>query len=191
VRDRFIDSGAVFAGWVGLGMALVLAIAFELIIPVQTVVFLLALPMGILIGVYANVRAERWRPRARVVANAVYAGVVTGVGITVLYVAIRLVFFYGDGGSLPDGTALNCRTGPDCVYARHVSAGNADELAGLGITDGASLEAAAWRELMSTGLGLIVLTATGSVIGGVARSLSEPKDREVPLRIKPGWDRAS
>ena len=191
MRDRFIDSGAVFAGWVGLGMALVLAIAFELIIPVQTVVFLLALPMGILIGVYANVRAERWRPRARVVANAVYAGVVTGVGITVLYVAIRLVFFYGDGGSLPDGTALNCRTGPDCVYARHVAAGNADELAGLGITDGASLEAAAWRELISTGVGLIVLTATGSVIGGVARSLSEPKDKEVSLRIKPGWDRAS
>lgn len=189
MRDRFIDSGAVFAGWVGLGMALVLAIAFELIIPVQTVVFLLALPMGILIGVYANVRAERWRPRARVIANAAYAGILTGVGIALLYVAIRLVFFYGDGGSLPDGTALSCRTGPDCVYARHVKAGNAEELMELGITDAQSLEAAAWRELVTTGIGLIVLTATGSVVGGLARSLSEPRDREVPLRIKPGWDR--
>ena len=190
MRDRFIDSGAVFAGWVGLGMALVLAIAFELIIPVQTVVFLLAPLMGILIGVYANVRAERWRPRARVVTNAAYAGIVTGVGIALLYVTIRLVFFYGDGGSLPDGTALNCRTGPDCVYARHVAAGNAAELEGLGIADGQTLEAAAWRELTTTGIGLIVLTATGSVVGGVARSLSEPKDREVPLLVKPGLDRA-
>ena len=190
MRDRFIDSGAVFAGWVGLGMALVLAIAFELIIPVQTVVFLLAPLMGILIGVYANVRAERWRPRARVVANAAYAGVVTGVGIAVLYVVIRLVFLYGDSGSLPDGTALSCQTGPDCVYARHVGAGNADELAQLGITDARSLEAATWRELTTTGIALIVLTAGGSVVGGVARSLSEPKDREVPLRVRPGWDRA-
>ena len=191
MRDRFIDPGAVFAGWVGLGMALVLAIAFELIIPIQTVVFLLAPLMGVLIGVYASVRAERWRPRGRVLANAAYAGTVTAVGIAVLYVAIRLVFFYGDGGSLPDGTALNCQTGPDCVYARHVDAGNAEELAEPGITDARSLEAAAWRELTSTAIGLIVLTVGGSVVGGVARSLAEPKDREVPLRIKPGLDRAS
>ena len=171
-------------------MALVLAMAFELIIPVQTVVFLLALPMGMLIGVYANVRAERWRPRGRVLANAVYAGVVTGVGIAVLYVAIRLVFIYGDSGALPDGTASAAGPGPDCIYAALRGRGQADELAGLGITDGPSLEAAAWRELMATGLGLIVLTAAGSVIGGVARSLSEPRDREVSLRVKPGWDRA-
>ncbi len=65
---RFIDAGAVFAGWVGLGMALVIAIAFELIIPVQTVVFVGAPLAGIVIGVYANVRSERWRPRSASVA---------------------------------------------------------------------------------------------------------------------------
>ena len=187
--DRILDPGAIFAGWVGLGMALVLAIAFELIIPVQTVVFLLAPLMGVLIGAYANVRAERWRPRARVLANAAYAGVVTGIGIAVLYVAIRLIFLYGDSGSLPDGTSLTCPTGPACTYARYVDAGQADELAGLGITDGQSFEAAAWRELMTTGAGLMILTAVGGVIGGVARSLSEPKIRQTPLLAKAGWDR--
>ncbi|MGI8928073.1 MAG: hypothetical protein ACR2H0_01220 [Candidatus Limnocylindrales bacterium] len=181
MRDRFLDSGAIFAGWVGLGMALVLAICFELIIPVQTVVFLLAPLMGMLIGAYANIRAERWRPRARVLANAAYAGIVTGIGISVLYVLIRLVFLYGDSGSLPDGTSLICPTGPACTYVRYVDAGQADELAQLGITDGRSLEAAAWRELATTGAGLIVLTAVGGVVGGVARSLSAPKARETPL----------
>src|SRR3954468_10318161 len=102
--SRVIDRGARFAGWVGIGMALVLAIAFELIIPVQTVVFLLAPLMGVLIGVYANVRSERWRPRGRVLANAAYAGVITGVAIAVLYLLLRLVFIYGDSGALPDGT---------------------------------------------------------------------------------------
>lgn len=174
MRDRLLDSGAIFAGWVGLGMALVLAIAFELIIPVQTVVFLLAPLMGVLIGVYANVRAERWRPRARVLANAAYAGIITGVGMALLYVAIRLVFLYGDGGSLPDGTSLTCRTGPDCTYARYVDAGQADELAAIGIIDARTLETAASRELITSGGGLLLLTFAGSVVGGVARGLSSP-----------------
>jgi len=178
--SRVIDSGAIFAGWVGLGMALVLAIAFELIIPVQTLVFLLAPLMGVLIGVYANVRSERWRPRGRVLANAAYAAVVTGVGIAVLYVALRLVFIYGDTGALPDGTSLTCPTGPDCTYQRYVHDGRADELAALGIVDGKSLEAAAWRELLVTGAGLVVLTLVGGLIGGAIRGVSSPP-KSVPL----------
>ena len=115
--NRVVDQGAVFAGWVGIGMALVLAIAFELIIPVQTLVFLLAPLMGVLIGVYANVRSERWRPRGRVLANAAYAAVVTGVAVAVLVRrALRLVFIYGDTGAMPDGTSIACQTGPDCIY---------------------------------------------------------------------------
>lgn len=184
MRDRFIDRGAIFGGWVGLGMALVLAIAFELIIPVQTIVFLLALPMGALIGAYANVRSERWRPRGRVLTNAAYAGAVTGVGVAVLYVLIRLVFLYGDGGSLPDGTSLTCQTGPACTYQRYVAAGQADELASLGITDAASLEAATWRELVSTGTGLFVLTLVGGLLGGVARSATAQPGTVKPRRLE-------
>lgn len=178
---RVIDAGAVFAGWVGLGMALVVAMAFELIIPVQTLVFLLAPLVGLLIGVYANARSERWRPRGRVLSNSLYAGAVTGIGMATLYVLIRLIFIYGDTGALPDGTSLQCQTGPACIYERYVDAGQADELAGLGITDGQSLEAAAWRELIATGAGLFVLTVGGAVLGGIGRSLtSAPVSAALP-----------
>ena len=187
MRDLFIDSGAVFAGWVGLGMAVVVAICFELIIPVQVVVFLLAPVMGFVLGVYANVRAERWRPRIRVLANAAYAGIVTGLAVALFYVAVRLVFIYGDGGSLPDGSALQCRTGPDCVYQRLLleeqRTGHAGDLAAEGITDAASLEAFAWRGLATTGGALFSLTVVGSLVGGIARSLvTQPGDeRKRPL----------
>lgn len=185
MTSRVLDKGAIFAGWVGLGMALVVALAFELIIPVQTIVFLLALPMGALIGAYANVRAERWRPRARVLANAVYAGIVTGAGMALLYVLIRLIFIYGDTGALPDGTALSCQMGPDCVYQRLVieeqRVGAAGELASFGITGAASLEAFAWRELATTGVALFVLTVGGSAIGGAARAISStPRSARLP-----------
>lgn len=180
--SRVIDKGAVFAGWVGIGMALVLAIAFELIIPVQTLVFVLAPLMGVLIGVYANVRSERWRPRGRVLANAGYAALVTGLAVALLYVSLRLVFIYGDTGALPDGTSLTCNTGPDCIYARYVAVGQAEELAPLGITDGQSLAAAAWRELLIFASGLVVLTVAGGLIGGAARSLSrQPTSAPLPV----------
>jgi hypothetical protein len=170
---RFVDAGAVFAGWVGVGMALVIAIAFELIIPVQTVVFVGAPLAGIVIGVYANARAERWRPRAKVLLNSVWAGLVTGLALAILYVLIRLVFIYGDTGALPNGTRINCSSGPECIYLRYVNVGQQGELASMGITDPASLEGALWRELIVTGSGLVLLTLGGAAIGGVARSLSK------------------
>ena len=179
--SRVIDQGARFAGWVGVGMALVLAIAFELIIPVQTLVFMLAPLMGVLIGVYANVRSERWRPRGRVMANAAYASVVTGIAVALLYVLLRLVFIYGDTGAMPDGTSLTRQTGPDCIYQRYVQAGQAEDLAPLGITDGASLAAAAWRELLVFGTSLIVLTVAGGLIGGGVRGFSKlPSSAPLP-----------
>ena len=187
MRDRFIDRGAVFAGWVGIGMAVVVAICFELIIPVQVIVFLLAPVMGFVIGVYANVRAERWRPRGRVLANAVYAGTITALTITLFYVAVRLVFIYGDGGSLPDGSSLQCRTGPDCVYQRLLleeqHTGHSGDLAAEGITDAPSLEAFAWRGLASTGATLFVLTVAGSVVGGFARSVVTPPGEAERRRV--------
>jgi hypothetical protein len=186
VIDRFIDSGAIFAGWVGLGVGIVVAIAFELIIPVQTVVFLLAPVVGVVIGVYANVRAERHRPLGRVLTNAAWAGIVSGVGLALFYVAIRLVFVYADSGALPDGTSLDCQTGPACIYQRYVATGQASELAADGITDAASLEAAVWRELVATGTGMVVLTIGGALIGGALRTAMAPRRPVVASRPTPG-----
>jgi hypothetical protein len=174
-------------------MALVLAIAFELIIPVQTLVFVLAPLMGVLIGVYANVRSERWRPRGRVLANAAYAALVTGIAVALLYVVLRLVFIYGDTGALPDGTSLSCQTGPDCIYARYVAAGNTQDLADLaaaGVTDGKTLEAALWRELAIFGAGMIVLTVCGGLVGGAIRG-SAKLPTSAPLPTSTTRPRAS
>lgn len=172
--NRLIDPGALFAGWVGIGVAVVLALAFELIIPVQILVFLLAPVIGLLIGLYANWRAERWRPRLRAVANAAWAAAVTGVSLALLYVVVRFVFVYVDTGALPNGARLDCQTGPDCVYARYVDLGQATELAALGITDAASYETAVQRDLVYSGVALVVLTLAGGLVGGSWRALSRP-----------------
>lgn len=171
VERRLIDRGAIFAGYVGLGMALVIAIAFELIIPVQPFVFLAAPIAGALIGAYANVRSERWRPRLRVLANAAYAGLVTSAGLVVLYVTLRLVFVYADSGALPDRSSLDCSPGPACVYQRYLAARGADELAAAGITDAASFEAAVLREQAFGALVLVVLTSGSAILAGAARAL--------------------
>lgn len=168
---RFVDRGAVFAGWVGIGVAFVVVVAFALVIPFQPLVFGLAMPIGLLLGWYANVRAERRRPRWRVLANASWAGMVTGLSLAGLYLAIRLLFIYADTGALPDGTNLDCLTGPDCTYERHVAQGRAPELAAEGITDAASFEAAALREHAWSSGALLMLTLVGALAVGAGQAL--------------------
>ena len=189
---RFVDGGAVFAGWVGLGMALVIVMAFALIIPIQTIVFVMAPLAGVIIGAYANVRSERWRPRGKVLLNAAYAGIVTGIGIALFYLVVRLVFLYGDSGfpifnrtdpETHQPIPPYCQSGPDCTYRRLIAleeaeGGTPGVLASLGITDAASLESALWHELIVTGSGLVLLTMGGSLVGGVARSM-----RKMPASI--------
>ncbi len=170
-RARFIDRGAVFAGWVGVGMALVIAIAFELIVAVQSLVFIIAIPAGMLIGGYANAKAERWRPMRRVFLNAVYAGCVTGLALALMYGLLRLVFVFGDTGSLPDGTSMTCQAGPDCTFQRYVREGHGDELAKAGVTDGPSFGAYAVHEELVGGAVILVFTVGGSLVAAGWRSV--------------------
>ena len=174
---RFVDAGAIFAGWVGLGVALVTVIAVALIIPIQGLVMLLALPIGLLLGWYANARAERFRPRWRVLANAGYAGLVTGLALAAMYVGLRLLFVYADTGALPDGSRLDCATGPECTYARFVEGGQTEQLAALGIIDAAGYEAAVNRELVLLGSLLVVVVVGGSLASGAWRALRAEPDR--------------
>ena len=72
--SRFVDRGAIIAAYVGIGMAVTIAISFLLIIPIEPIYWVLALPAGLLIGYYANQRslvaAPAWR---RIVLNALFA----------------------------------------------------------------------------------------------------------------------
>lgn len=177
---RFLDRGAVFAGWVGVGMALVIAIAFELIIAVQSIVFLVAPIAGLLVGAYANQRSERWRPRWRVMVNSTYAGLVTGLSLAILYVLLRLLFIFADSG-YPDfnrtdangaPTGIQCASGSDCTYQRYLAAGRDPDLRAAGVTDGASFGSLVVREQIMGGGILILLTVAGSLIPAAWRSVN-------------------
>ena len=41
---RFVDRGAVTAAYVGIGMAITIAVSFILIIPIEPVIWLLTIP---------------------------------------------------------------------------------------------------------------------------------------------------
>ena len=98
-------------------MALVIAIAFELIIAVQSIVFIVAPFAGILIGGYANQRSARWRPRRRVFANASTPAIVTGIALALMYALLRLVFIYADTG-YPDFNRTDANGQPTGSSAR-------------------------------------------------------------------------
>jgi hypothetical protein len=178
--SRFLDRGAIFAGYVGIGMALVIAMAFELILAVQPLVFLMAPIAGVLIGYYANQRSLRWRPRGRLFINASYAGLVTGLALAVMYVALRLLFVYADSGFRPEGLGgqLECATGPECTYMRHLDEGSGADLAALGITDASTFESAVLREQGEGGLWIIGLTLGGAITAGAVRALRKPPGEE-------------
>ncbi|MGZ8528610.1 MAG: hypothetical protein ACXWWR_07430, partial [Candidatus Limnocylindrales bacterium] len=47
-RPRLVDRGAIAAGWVGVGMAVTMAMSFLLVIPIEPIYWLLAPPAGLL-----------------------------------------------------------------------------------------------------------------------------------------------
>ena len=167
--SRVVDKGAIFAGWVGLGMAVVVAMGFELIVAVQSLVFIFAPIGGLLIGFYANARSERRRPWRRVFANALYAGLFTAVSLAILYAGIRLVFVYADSG-YRDGTQggpLACTAGPQCTYLRYIESGRGAELAAAGVTDAVAFERFVLQEQFNGALTIIALVTGGALMGGL------------------------
>jgi hypothetical protein len=178
--SRAIDRGALIAGWVGIGMAVTVAISFLMVIPIEPIYWLLALPSGLLIGYYANARAGREAgPWARIVVNAVWAGLVTGLTYAVLLLAVKGLFFGADDGyrDVAAGGRIECAQGADCVYQRYVLDGRGEDLAAAGVTDAASFTSFYWAEQLKTAALLIVLTTAGGLGGGLIYGLARPKSR--------------
>lgn len=174
---RFVDRGALVAAGVGAGVALVVGVSFLLIIPVEPVVWLMALPAGALIGYYANVRSARQAgPRSRIVLNGLAASTATALTTVLLMIAVKALFFAADGG-YPNYNRLDretgqsvspfCDPGADCVYHRYLDAQPAD-LARAGVTDAASFATYYWAQQLQTIELASGLTVAGGVIGAIA-----------------------
>jgi hypothetical protein len=167
---RIVDRGARVAGWVGAGMAVTIAVSFLLVIPIEAAYWYLAAPAGLLIGYYANQRSDRaGGPLTRVLANGIWAGVVTAVVYVVLLLAVKGLFFAADDGyrDASAGGRLTCVQGADCVYQRYVAAGRGSELRQAGVTDASTFATFYWQQQLSTAGELFLVTLGGAVVGAV------------------------
>ena len=185
---RFIDRGAIVAAYVGIGMAVTMAISFLLVIPIGPAYVFLSVPAGMLIGYYANARSTRLRGQwRRIVPNALLAGVVTGLTLAILLLGTKALFFYADNG-YPDfnrtdagGIAVGdtCITGADCVYHRYVKA-QPQDIANAGVTDAASFSNVYWSEQFSAARLLLGATTGAALLGGFLFGIAGPR-RNQPL----------
>ena len=175
--SRFIDRGAVMAAYVGIGMAVTIGVSFLLVIPIEPAYWLLSVPAALLIGYYANFRSGRgrgaWR---RVLANAIFAGAVTGLTLAALLLGVKALFFVADDGYRDPGLGgrISCQSGGECVFQRYRQS-QPEALAEAGVTDEATFSAYYWSQQWSTA-GLLLLLSTGfGLAGGVVYGLTRPK----------------
>jgi hypothetical protein len=185
--SRLFDRGAIIAAFVGIGMAVTMAIGFLLIIPIEPVYLLLAVPGGMVIGYYANARSSRSRGQwRRILPNGLLAGAVTGLSLAVLLLGIKGLFFFADTG-YPDFNRVDangvqvgqtCQSGGDCVYRRYLLAEPADLIA-AGVTDAASFADAYWAQQWSTARLLLVMTTGAALFGALLFGMAGPR-RTVP-----------
>jgi hypothetical protein len=186
---RFVDRGAIVAAYVGMGMAVTIGVSFLLVIPIEPIYWLLTIPAGLLIGYYANQRSDRrlgpWR---RILANGLFAGVVTAVSLAILLLGIKALFFFADDGYRDPGQggSLSCETGAPCVYARYLADGRGPDLAKAGVTDAGSFTTFYWNQQLSTAATLVVLCVGGSFLGALAYGATRPRSTNPVVRPTAG-----
>jgi hypothetical protein len=186
--SRLFDRGAIVAAYVGVGMAVTMAISFLLVIPIEPAYVLLSIPGGLIIGYYANARSGRTRGEwRRILPNALLVGAVTGLTLAAFVLGTKALFFFGDSG-FPDfnrvenGVAVGptCVAGGDCVYHRYLAA-EPGHLADAGITDSASFASVYWEQQWSTARLLLGTTTGAALIGGILFGIAGPRqERLVP-----------
>jgi hypothetical protein len=186
---RFVDRGAITAAYVGIGMAVTIAISFLLIIPIEPIVWLLTIPSGLLIGYYANQRSNRRAgPWGRILVNGVFAAFVTGLTAAILLLGVKALFFYGDNGyrDASAGGPIACASGPECVYQRYLiveDGARAPALEAAGVTDAASFTAFYWSQQFTVAGLIVVVTTAGGLGGAMLYGVFRPKP-QVPAGTK-------
>lgn len=178
--SRFVDRGAIIAAYVGIGVAVTIAMSFLLIIPIEAVVWVLAIPAGLLIGYYANQRSDRRAgPWSRILINGLFAAFITGLTTAAMILLVKGLFFFADDGYRDPGQGgrIECSTGADCVYQRYLEAGRGAELAALGVTDAASFTSFYWSQQLSTAGSVVLLTTLSGLGGAGLYGVFRPKPR--------------
>jgi hypothetical protein len=181
---RIVDRGAITAAWVGVGMGVTIVASFTLIIPIEWLIWILAIPSGLLIGYYANQRSDRRAgPWSRIITNGVFAGLVTGLTVALLLLLIKAIFFYADSG-YPDfnradaaGVAIPpvCEPGAGCVYARYLAAGRGPDLVAVGVADVDAFTGFYWSEQTGTAMTIVLMTTLGGLGGAALYGVFRPK----------------
>ncbi|MDO8485589.1 MAG: hypothetical protein Q7S35_11685 [Candidatus Limnocylindrales bacterium] len=176
--SRLVDRGAITAAYVGIGMAVTIVVSFLLIIPIEWVIWILALPSGLLIGYYANQRSDRRAgPWGRILVNGLFAGAVTGLTAAALLLAAKALFFYADNGYRDPGQGgqLSCAVGASCVYERYLDAGRGPDLVAAGVSDAASFTELYWGEQLGSAGTVAALTGLGGLAGAGLYGVFRPK----------------
>ncbi|MFP5343118.1 MAG: hypothetical protein ACLGIJ_09360 [Candidatus Limnocylindria bacterium] len=180
LTPRLVDRGALTAAYVGMGMAITIAISFLLIIPIEPIVWLLALPSGMLIGYYANQRSDRRAgPLGRILANGLFAALLTGLTMAVLLLGVKALFFFADNGYRDPGLGgpITCEPGGDCVYQRYLDLGRGPDLEAAGLTDVASFTSFYWGQQGSAAALILGVTTLGGLVGAGLYAITRPRDR--------------
>jgi hypothetical protein len=181
---RIVDRGAIFAAYVGIGMAATMAISFLLVIPIEPIYWALSIPAGLLIGYYANQRSDRRAgPWLRIGANGLVAGVTTGITLAVLLLLVKAIFFFADTG-YPDFNRVDaannpippyCGTGADCVYQRYLAQGRGAGLQGAGVTDAGSFAGFYWNQQLATAGLLLGMASASAIVGAGLYGIVRPR----------------
>ena len=185
---QFIDRGAITAAWVGVGMAVTIGVSFLLVIPIEFLVIPTALFGGMMIGYYANARSgRRGGPWGRVILNGLFAGLVMGLTLAILYLGVKGLFFTADNGfrDATSGGPLVCQSGADCVYQRYLDIGRGPQFEAAGITDVDSFTRFYWGEQLNSAGTFLALAVGGSLVGGLMYGVTNrrrPEDAALPDR---------
>ena len=184
--SRFFDRGAIQASWVGVGMAVTIAVSFLLVIPIEAIYtgviapgFPVAWLAGMTIGYYANTRSNRQGgPWGRIMANSLLAGTATAITFVLLFMGVKGLFFAVDSGyrDASSGGHITCVTGADCVYQRYRAA-QPGALEAAGITNAGEFSSLYWNQQLETAGGLAIATILSAAAGGAIFRLS---NREKP-----------
>ena len=176
---RFVDRGALVAALVGVGMAVTIGASFLLVIPIEPVYWYLSIPAGLLIGYYADARSRRGAGEwPRILANAAFAGIVTGLTMAALLLVIKVLFFAADDGYRDPvlGGRLSCATGAECVYVRYREA-QGPQLVAAGVTDVATFSRYYWAQQLSIAGMLVAFTTGSALVGGLVFGAARPRAR--------------